>query len=394
MPLPLPLAQTASAAFINLLLGELGLVILVGGGVGLLLLWYSKGRDRPHGLVAEYLREPPDDLHPGLVGTLLDEHANSHDVVATLINLGRRGVLRITAPTPQKPDYELALVRRNLPLSAVEKLLIELLFGAVARPFEQRVQLRAVRSKFVAAIPRFKVALYEEVVDAGYFIASPRATRLRYRRRGATIMVLAPLLGLPAALLLPGFRLLLVPTVTLTIIGFALYRLAKVMPAKTTAGVEAAARWRAFRRYLAGIERYENLEAARGIFDRYLPYAIAFGLEQEWVRKFTATKATAPAWFDTSTTPLTAGQRGDGGGVYVGNLPSFGGGSSGGGALDLPSLPDLGGAAEVIGGLAGGLGEIASHLPDLASDAGGAGLEAASDALSGLLDAAASLFDW
>ena len=391
--------MNASEALINLVLGELGLAILVGGAVGLLLLWYIRGRDRPHGLIADYLREPPSDLHPGLIGTLLDEHANSHDVVATLVNLGRRGALEIATPSRRRKDYRLTLVRRDLPFSQVEQLLIEVLFGKVARPFAQRVLLNDVRAQFVAAIPQFKVALYDEVVAAGFFIASPRATRLRYRRWGAAIMVLTPLLGIPAAFLIPGFRLLLVPTVTLTVIGLALYRLARVIPAKTTEGVEEAARWGAFRRYLAQIERYENLETARGIFERYLPYAIAFGLDKEWVQKFTRAKAAAPAWLNTSTTPLQPSRGGQGGGVYVDDLPSFGGsggglgaGSSGG--IDLLHMPDLGGAADAVGGAAGALGNLAGNLPDLASDAGGAGLEVASEALSGLLDAAASIFDW
>ncbi len=189
--------MNASAALINLLLGELGLAILVGGAVGLLLLWYIRGRDKPHGLIADYLREPPSDLHPGLIGTLLDEHANSHDVVATLINLGHRGALEIATPSRRQKDYRLTLVRRDLPFSKVEQLLIEVLFGKVARPFAQRVLLNDVRAQFVAAIPQFKVALYDEVVAAGFFLASPRATRLRYRRWGAAILLRA----LKAALL-------------------------------------------------------------------------------------------------------------------------------------------------------------------------------------------------
>ena len=394
--------MNASAALINLLLGELGLAILVGGAVGLLLLWYIRGRDKPHGLIADYLREPPSDLHPGLIGTLLDEHANSHDVVATLVNLGHRGALEIAIPSRRQKDYRLTLVRRDLPFSKVEQLLIEVLFGKVARPFAQRVQLNDVRAQFVAAIPQFKVALYDEVVAAGFFIASPRATRLRYRRWGAAILVLAPLLGIPAAFLIPSFRLLLVPTVTLTVIGLALYHLARVMPSKTEQGIDEAARWGAFRRYLAQIERYENLDTARGIFERYLPYAIAFGLDKEWVQKFTRAHAAAPAWLNNATAPLRPAQGGQGGGVYVGDLPSFGGGGGGGGGggagagggLDLPNMPDLGGAADVVGGAAGALGNLAGNLPDLASDAGGAGLELASEALSGLLDAASSIFDW
>ena len=48
------------------------------------------------------------------------------------------------------------------------------------------------------------------------------------------------------------------------------------MPRKTEAGAEAAAKWKAFRRYLDDIEKYENLNESREIFDRYLPFTVAF----------------------------------------------------------------------------------------------------------------------
>ncbi len=66
--------------------------LLVGGIVALLVLWYVRGRDPAIDKVAEYITEPPDDLPPGAAGTLLDEHADHHDVVATLLGLARSTV--------------------------------------------------------------------------------------------------------------------------------------------------------------------------------------------------------------------------------------------------------------------------------------------------------------
>ena len=45
-------------------LGMLGFsaLVLFGGVGGVIALWYSRGRDKPVGLVAEYLTEPPSDL--------------------------------------------------------------------------------------------------------------------------------------------------------------------------------------------------------------------------------------------------------------------------------------------------------------------------------------------
>ena len=64
--------------------------------------------------------------------------------------------------------------------------------------------------------------------------------------------------------------------------------LAQFMPKRTDKGATAAAKWNAFKRYLSNIEKYTNVAEAKDLFDKFLPYAIAFGLEHSWVNKFAA----------------------------------------------------------------------------------------------------------
>ncbi len=64
-------------------------------GSALYGLWYTKGRDPQVGPVAAFLAHPPGDLPPGAVGVLLDEVADQRDVVATLVDLGNRGVIKL-----------------------------------------------------------------------------------------------------------------------------------------------------------------------------------------------------------------------------------------------------------------------------------------------------------
>jgi hypothetical protein len=125
------------------------------------------------------------------------------------------------------------------------------------------------------------------------------------------------------------------------------------MPKKTQAGAEAAAKWKAFRRYLDDIEKYENLKESREIFDRYLPYTVAFGLEQTWVRKFAQAEAATPGWFDWTDVSVPRGfgdwHTGGGSWTYGGSGGGSGGGGSGG--IDLPDLdmPDLQGSSDRAG---------------------------------------------
>ena len=64
------------APVLNLGFGGLGLLFAIGGPVLLYLWWYRQGRDHPVGMIADYLPEPPSDLAPGMVGTLIDESAD------------------------------------------------------------------------------------------------------------------------------------------------------------------------------------------------------------------------------------------------------------------------------------------------------------------------------
>ena len=69
------------------------------------------------------------------------------------------------------------------------------------------------------------------------------------------------------------------------------------MPRKTDTGAETAARWQAFKRYLRDIDRYSDLEEQKELWDRWLPYAIAFGVDSQYIRKFAAVDAPAPGWY-------------------------------------------------------------------------------------------------
>src|SRR3954468_7411644 len=98
---------------LNFILLLLGLLIPVASLVALGALWMVRGRDPGVKAGAPVLDTPPSDLPAPLVGTLLDEHADEHDVVAALVDLANRGVLRIapiqeTAPVPGwTADYEI-----------------------------------------------------------------------------------------------------------------------------------------------------------------------------------------------------------------------------------------------------------------------------------------------
>jgi uncharacterized membrane protein len=267
---------------LNLFLGLLGLLTLVGAPLGVYLVWYSRGRDPHVGLVADYLPEPPEDVPPGVAGTLVDEKADLQDIIATLVDLARRGYLTMTEEAESgfagltfKRDFVFERTDKDWSdLRDYEVTLLSKLFGR-----SQSKRMSDLKNKFYTALPKIRDGLYDAVVEEGYFRSSPQKTRRIYTILGVGLGVIA--LGVS----------ILVGAVALVVVGQA-------MPAKTQKGAEATARWRAFRRYLKEIERYTDLQTATELFERYLPYAIAFNLERRWVQKFARIETTPiPGWY-------------------------------------------------------------------------------------------------
>ena len=394
----------------------LGGFLAVGGGLGAYGLWYSRGRDPHTGVVADFLPEPPDDLPPGAAGTLLDEVAHERDIVATLVDLGHRGVVKIEELAQPGAfgfvgghDFALTLQQDQPAVAPFETDLLRTLFGhSLQRGTETK--LSEVKPRFVTAQPAIREELYNELVRRKYFPRSPEATRSTWKNFGFAVLVVAVVAGVIGAGAVPDSAgAIWVPIAVLVGLAIVLILLSNALPKKTAAGAEAAARWRAFRKYLDSIEKYEQLDEAQGIFDKYLPYAIAFGLEGSWVNKFASVQAQTPGWFGGGTLV------GDGGGFGGGYSGGFGGGFGtptrrrrgfGGGTVIIPGGGTGGGFGDFGGGFGGGGGGNGGggggnggagggfDLPDLqgTSDRAGRGLQGSSNGLFDLLNSAGQAF--
>ena len=277
------------------------LVIFFGGPALAAVLYYTRGRDSSVGLVAQYLTEPPD-IPPGVAGTLIDETADVQDVVATLVDLARRGVLKIKEqPVPALGG---ALTINDWAIEPGEN------FGKVAlQPFEQMLvdalrlnqgprSLSSFRNSFYTNLPKLQDALYDEMVQRGYYNRAPNATRSTYQSLATTIMVMAALSFCAATAFLSeltSYAICIPIALAATAASFLL--IARNMPARTRKGADMRMRAEAFKRYLQNIEKYTDVKESKDLFEKHLPYAIAFGLERSWTKKFTAVDAPMPPWY-------------------------------------------------------------------------------------------------
>ncbi len=362
--------EETTAPVLNVL--GIGVALLVGllGPLGVYYLWYSRGRDPKIGPVPEYLSEPPSDMPPAVVGSLLDERADMRDVLSTLIDLAQRGYLVIEEKRSEGflgigggSDFTFKRTDKDLgDLRDFEAVFMSQFFGSG----RMERTMDSLKNKFYQHIPGLQGDLYDEMVREKLFLHNPQSTRNGWTGLGIVIIVIAGLVGFGIFAmepLVPG--LVLIPF-ALGITGISMSVAGQYMPTKTRMGAEEAAKWNAFRKYMQNLDRYSSVEEAAANFDRYLPYAVAFGLDKAWIRNFrNVNYVPIPPWYYptyygpyargyTAGTPLWRGGAPAGSGGLPGDLARAGGGS-----LD-----------DMSSGLSGGLESISDGLTSLLNSAG------------------------
>ncbi len=323
----------------------------------MLLVWVRRGRDEPASVHASFITEPPSGLAPAMAGALIDEKVEHQEILATLADLARRGYVRLPDPTGSKQAsaQRLQLLKPAADLQGLDALVVSTIFpgGAV------NVKGETIGERLRGLAVPFEEAVFAAIVKAGYFAESPKAARRAWRKRtwwfGLLLTVVTVFLVLED---IGGWGYFFVGAVASVL---AMRMFVRRMPQRTLAGAQEQRKWEAFRNYLRDLKRFQDLETARDSFERYLPYAVAFGVERNWARRFEGLSLPAPGWMVSVPVPTSlpaggdvvpsagplSGPAGAGPvGVPAGGAASAG--SSGGPPLTLDTLSD-----RIFGGLDG-----------------------------------------
>jgi hypothetical protein len=287
--------QQSLAPILTFLTLLLTLAIVVGGGVGLFLLWYSRGREPAIGPSPPSLDQPPSDLPAPLAGTLVDGSADLQDAVATLVDLGELGVLTLNEQPGARPDVLVTLHRPadDPALRLYERVLLTALFDRGAT--EGQISLSAAQPRFAAAVPVLEERLHAAVAEEGLFVENPERVRRRYTGLGAGLVVVGVGLAiLGGALLGWAVAVIWLPGLALALVGGGLLVLARAMPRRTPRGALEAARWRAFRAHLTDERRQGPLDP------HLLPYAVAFGLDRTFLQRLEQAGTPPPGWYGSN----------------------------------------------------------------------------------------------
>lgn len=284
-------------------LAWLPLVMPFSLAVFLFVLWRRHGRDSAGRgtLVVQY--DPPPGLTPTEAGVIMDERADMKDVTATIVDLAVRGHLKIREVDASGiifsgTDYEIDRLKPPVdaaPLKAFEHLVLGALFGQ--SPVTARLSDIKREYAFSKHLPGIKDAIYDGMVRDGHFPANPERVRGRYIAGGVALMAIALMLVAMASAL--GSLLLTAFLASVGACGLVLLVFGPFMPRRTAKGVAAHEHTAGFREYLDKAERYRiQWQEKENVFERFLPYAMAFGVAQKWAKTFEGMQLAKPEWYE------------------------------------------------------------------------------------------------
>ncbi len=268
--------------------------------IGFLVVRYmNKGRDIGGQKTIVPWFKPPEGISPVIVGSIKDEKVHTTDITSTIINAAVRGFLKIKEIGKKK--YELIKLKgfesgetmtgRKMNYDVLESVEVDIL----RKIFDgkDKVKTEDLKNKFYLKIPKINDKVYEEMVERKYFAKRPDKVRRNNFILGGVILALGVVLTFVLS-----FLTIFTCGPSLIVVGIAQLILASFMPAKTNKGTEIYEKCKGFRMFLHTAERYRMQNLTPEKFERFLPYAMVFGVEKEWAKNFEDIYTQAPDWYE------------------------------------------------------------------------------------------------
>jgi len=287
------------------------LLLPVGVFCLMFYLWWTRGRDpRLRPIAAQY--EPPNQLTPGEAGTLVDNSADMRDITASIVDLAVRGYLVIEEVQKERmlglmheKDYNFILQKDRSQwgtLKAHEQALLDGFFTAGTAG--ETISMDSLQNRFYKTLPIMRSGIFDSLVSQGFYRRRPDSVRSTYIGGGVVVGVLmiwvgaraASAMGMaPAPFIIGGI------VSALVICGFGFF-----MPAHTEQGTRALENVLGFEDFLNHVEadRFNRTIKTPQMFEKFLPFAMAFGVEKNWSKAFDGIMTQPPGWYRGGSGPI------------------------------------------------------------------------------------------
>ncbi len=268
-------------------------------------LWWKKGRDPDPGVSVAPMYEPPAGMSPAEVGTLVDDSLDPRDITSTLIDLAVKGYVKIEE-TQMKllmfthKDYVFHLVKPRdqwTNLAGHERVMLENVFQD-----GDTTQLASLKNRFYTAIPTIRGYIFTALKTRGMYTVDPNSGHL-YAVGGALLVaapfVLAQFTGLTKVFNSPLLLVICGGLAALIVLLFG-----RQMTCKSTKGVRTRVAILGFQEFMNRVDADRLKRMPPDTFEKFLPFAMALGVEHHWAKAFEGLLTQPPNWY-VSPNPMS-----------------------------------------------------------------------------------------
>jgi hypothetical protein len=262
-------------------------------------LWHSVGRDPDAGVSVAPQYEPPKGICPAEAGTLLDDRIHPRDITCTIIDLAVRGYIKIEEKVDtflvfHHKDYLFHLLKPReqwgSDLTPHERVMLENIFleGAETR-------LSSLKNRFYTVIPIVRGDIMSSLKSKGIYTLDPESANGYSIAAGVAIAILVIGVQVMGWMNLFSSIPLVIGSVLLSALIWWLF--ARQMTAKTVTGARTRIAVLGFQEFMNRVDADRIKRMPPDTFEKFLPYAMALGVEHHWAQAFDGIVKDPPSWY-------------------------------------------------------------------------------------------------
>jgi hypothetical protein len=266
---------------------------------GMFLLWWYKGRDPDAGMSVAPMYEPPPGISPAEAGTLLEDGIHPRDITSTMVDLAVRGYIKIEETAEKvllftQKDYIFHLLKPREQwrpdLAPHERVMLENVFAGGSE-----TRLSSLKNRFYTAVPVIRQDIMAALKNKGIYMLDPDSAN------GYSIVAVIAILIPFAVVQYLGWANFLnsIPLLIACIAISALiwWLFARVMTAKTVKGARTRIAVLGFQEFMNRVDAERLKVMPPTTFEKFLPYAMALGVEHHWAQAFAGIVKDPPQWY-------------------------------------------------------------------------------------------------
>ena len=262
-------------------------------------LWWYKGRDPNAGMSVAPMYEPPPDISPAEAGTLIDDGIHPRDITSTMVDLAVRGYIKIEEVAEKglvftHKDYIFHLLRPkdrwDKELAPHERVMLENVFAS-----GRETRLSSLKNRFYTAVPVIREDIMSALKRKGIYMLDPAsANALSVVAAVAILIPFAIFQYMGWANFFSSIPLLIGCVLISAVIWFLF---ARVMTAKTVKGARTLVSVLGFQEFMNRVDADRLKVMPPSTFEKFLPYAMALGVEHHWAQAFAGIVKDPPSWY-------------------------------------------------------------------------------------------------